>query len=158
VSVESNIGKGSTFTITIPLHIAEEKNSFDDSTDNSIDIKNIKILLAEDNIINQKLYLTILTKSGAEVVIADNGKEAINQLKKGEFDIVLMDVQMPVMDGITATEKIRKTGNKIPIIALTANAFKEDIDKCLKAGMNDFISKPIKMNKFISIIYSNLVK
>lgn len=108
-----------------------------------------RVLLVEDNQVNQMVARKMLEKSGYLVFIASNGEEAIHQLELAEFDIILMDCQMPVMDGFEATEKIRKLTNqdksKIPIIALTANAMKSDEDKCLEAGMNDFLTKPIRL-------------
>ncbi|MCJ7681823.1 MAG: response regulator, partial [Candidatus Aminicenantes bacterium] len=110
--------------------------------------KRLRILVAEDNPINQKVAAHILQKYGNTVILANNGKEALEALKKEEFDLILMDVQMPVMDGFQATAAIRKTekttGKHIPIIALTAHAMKGDKEKCLEAGMDDYVSKPIK--------------
>lgn len=106
-----------------------------------------KILLAEDNKINQKMAAKLLEKMGHSVVVAENGQEVVQWLKKAAFDIILMDIQMPVMDGVKATTIIREMeagGDKhTPIIALTAHAMKGDREKCLNAGMNDYISKPI---------------
>ncbi len=126
--------------------------------DKSGDSHKLKILLAEDNIVNQKVATSILGKKwGHEVTIANNGLEAIEALENSDFDIVLMDVQMPVMDGIEATIKIRNSNssrinNKIPIIAMTAHAMKGDKESFLEAGMNDYISKPINIDEFSVII------
>ena len=106
----------------------------------------LRLLLAEDNVINQKLALRILGKMGYDADVAGNGSEALNLMSLIKYDMVFMDVQMPEMDGITATKKIRKTHPKeLIIIAMTANALQGDKEKCLEAGMNDFISKPIKI-------------
>jgi signal transduction histidine kinase/CheY-like chemotaxis protein/streptogramin lyase len=115
----------------------------------------INILLAEDNPINQKLARYLLTKAGYGLTIVNNGVEAINRIKeaKMKFDLVLMDIQMPVMDGRDATRRIREMGfNDIPIIAMTAESMKGDREKCLDAGMNDYISKPIKREKVFDVI------
>ncbi|MBF0525979.1 MAG: response regulator, partial [Deltaproteobacteria bacterium] len=115
----------------------------------------LNILLAEDNKINQRLAQAMLESRGHNVTIVNNGVETISALKTFSFDLVLMDVQMPVMDGITATEKIRDkeklTGGHIPIIAMTAFAMKGDQDRCLEAGMDGYITKPI--NPSDAIIY-----
>ncbi|MEE8583838.1 MAG: response regulator [Acidobacteriota bacterium] len=108
----------------------------------------LDVLLAEDNAINQKLALRLLEKRGHRVTLANNGKEALERFRQGKFDVILMDVQMPVMDGLAATESIREMeaghGSRIPIIAMTALAMTGDRDRCLAAGMDDYVSKPIK--------------
>jgi two-component system, sensor histidine kinase and response regulator len=109
------------------------------------DLKGLKVLLVEDNVINQKLQKIILMKFGCDVVVASNGQEAIDKTVEGVFDAVFMDVSMPVLGGIDATAEIRKrVGAGLPIIAVTAYAGKEDREKCLEVGMNDFIAKPIR--------------
>ena len=107
-----------------------------------------KVLLTDDNIDNQRLVSMYLKKLGAEVVVANNGKEAVEKASTIDFDLILMDVQMPVMNGIDATKRLRKMKYKTPIIALTANAMKEDVDDCYDAGCNDFIQKPISQPEF----------
>ena len=108
----------------------------------------LKILLVEDNPINQKVASRVLEKAGHSVTIAGNGMEAITQVSDSEFDLVLMDVMMPEMDGITATVAIREselgTDRHLPIVALTANAMLGDREKCLEAGMDGYVSKPIQ--------------
>ena len=110
--------------------------------------KQLHILLAEDNIINQKMAVHILEKHHHKVKVANNGLEAVSMHRKESFDLVLMDVQMPKMDGFQATESIRKldktAGTHTPIIALTAHAMKGDKENCLAAGMDDYVPKPIK--------------
>ncbi|MDY6953864.1 MAG: response regulator, partial [Thermodesulfobacteriota bacterium] len=116
----------------------------------------LKILVAEDNAVNQKVVSRVLEKQGHTVLLAKNGKEAVASLEKERFDLVLMDVQMPEMDGLEATETIRKResglGARIPIIALTAHAMKGDRDQCLKAGMDDYVSKPIQPEELFQAI------
>jgi signal transduction histidine kinase/ligand-binding sensor domain-containing protein/CheY-like chemotaxis protein len=115
----------------------------------------VKILLVEDNHINQRVALALLSKTGIRVEVADDGIMALETLKKAMYDIVLMDIAMPNMDGLTATEKIRRElGLNIPVIAMTAQAMKGDSEKCFAVGMNDYISKPISPDAF----YKTLVK
>jgi len=107
----------------------------------------VRILLAEDNPVNQKLAKIMLTKAGYQVEIANNGKEAVDKLTGSpeDFDLIFMDIQMPEMDGLEASELIREKGlATIPIVAMTAHAMKGDRERCLEAGMNDYITKPIK--------------
>jgi signal transduction histidine kinase/CheY-like chemotaxis protein len=119
----------------------------------------LEILLAEDNPVNQETATIMLKKLGHSVVVANNGLEALDLLAQGSFDMVFMDVQMPEMDGLTATAKIREseesTETHIPIIAMTAHAMKGDKERCLEAGMDDYISKPIRRKevaKLLSIV------
>ncbi|MBF0508581.1 MAG: response regulator [Deltaproteobacteria bacterium] len=118
----------------------------------------LNVLLAEDGLINQRLAQTMLEGRGHTVSIVNNGAEALNTLDSFTFDLVLMDVQMPVMDGITATKKIREkeklTGGHIPIIAMTAFAMKSDQDRCLASGMDGYIAKPLDIGKTIKYIES----
>ena len=118
--------------------------------------KPLRILLVEDNIVNQKLALLLLRKRGHSVVVANNGLEAVEKHKSGDFDIILMDVQMPEMDGLDVTRAIRKyeqfTGKHIPIIAMTAHAFKKDEEICLNAGMDAYVSKPISKSLLFETI------
>jgi CheY-like chemotaxis protein len=126
--------------------------------------KKLNILVAEDNLINQKLILRVLEKKGFIVDIANNGRECVQKWGENTYDIILMDIQMPEMDGIEATEQIRKleddsSNSTIPIIALTAHAMKGDRERFLEAGMNNYISKPIKqaelMGAIEKLIYKN---
>ena len=118
--------------------------------------KQLKILLTEDNLINQKLGLRVLENRGHTVTIANNGLEALAILEKESFDLVLMDVQMPEMDGFEATQAIRQkekeTGHHIPILALTAHAMKGDMEKCMEKGMDGYVSKPIKAEELFEVI------
>jgi len=112
----------------------------------------LRILLTEDNIVNQRLASRILEKEGHDVVVAGNGREALAALAKSEFDVVLMDVQMPEMDGLEATAAIRKAGNHVPIIAMTAHAMSGDRERCLAADMDDYVSKPIGARALLDVI------
>jgi CheY-like chemotaxis protein/HPt (histidine-containing phosphotransfer) domain-containing protein len=108
----------------------------------------MKVLLAEDNAVNRTLATRLLQKHGHTVVVVENGRQALEALERETVDLVLMDVQMPEMDGLEATEAIRekekKTGDHLPIIALTAHAMKGDREKCLAAGTDDYLTKPIR--------------
>ncbi|TQV75252.1 response regulator [Aliikangiella marina] len=132
--------------------IGENQRADGQPAEKSIDDSPIKLLVAEDNIINQKVVEGILKKIDAEVTLVDNGQKAVDALSHTSFDVVLMDMQMPELDGIEATQKIRDSGlslNDIPIIALTANAMKEDHERCIDAGMNDYLTKPVKADTLI---------
>jgi len=114
-----------------------------------------RILLAEDNPVNQKLAVVLLRKAGFSVDVVDNGLQAVEKVKEGNYNAVLMDVQMPVLDGLEATMRIRKEakpGQHIPIIAMTAHALKGDRERCLDAGMDDYISKPLDPRVFLKVL------
>ena len=117
-------------------------------------LRDIRALLVEDNEINCEVAKEILQEAGLIVTIANNGREAVNKVKANTYDVVLMDIQMPIMDGYAATMEIREvpTYAKLPIIAMTANALSSDQEKCLLAGMNDYVSKPIDTTQLLSII------
>jgi signal transduction histidine kinase/ligand-binding sensor domain-containing protein/DNA-binding response OmpR family regulator len=116
-------------------------------------LKPLNILVAEDNLINQKMILKVLEKLGYQAALAVNGLEVIKMLDAHDYDLILMDVQMPEMDGLEATRQIRKHHKKQPvIIAMTANAMLEDREICIKAGMNDYISKPVKIDTLITML------
>lgn len=119
----------------------------------------MSLLLAEDNELNAEIAKTLLSDSGAKVTVVTDGKQAVEQFvhsQYGEFQVILMDIMMPVMDGIEATKKIRtlkrSDAKDIPIIAMIANAFQEDIQRCLDAGMNAHLAKPLEMDKVIEVI------
>lgn len=112
----------------------------------------IKILMAEDNELNQLMQKTVLEKLGYEVTVAENGQIACDYIQKDKYDIVLMDMQMPVLCGADATVKIREMGYKLPIIAMTANAYEEDRRVCIEAGMDSFLTKPLDVDKLIEEI------
>ena len=166
VEVESKIGVGSTFTVTIPCRIAsqEERQAKRDTT--SSDKKSLsgtKILLAEDNDLNAEIAVELLQEEGCTVDRAKDGVECVDMLEKaanGTYQLILMDIQMPVMNGCDAAKKIRRMEDlpkaDIPIIAMTANAFSEDKQAALDAGMNDHVSKPINRNILVPTIQKYL--
>ena len=167
VGVESLPGEGSMFWFSAQLHPAPPAEAHTDgrkttahgpaSIGSNLDvIKDARILVAEDNLLNQQVAVDLLEDVGARVRLASNGQEAIDLLQQRQFDCVLMDLQMPTMDGLQATRFIQTQPQlaRIPIIAVTANASKEDRNRCLEAGMVDFISKPFDPEHF----YATVVK
>ena len=159
VEVESKIGVGSTFTVTIPCRIASEDETQAKRETNPSDQKCLcgtKILLTEDNDLNAEIATELLQEEGCTVDRAKDGVECVDMLEKaanGTYQLILMDIQMPVMNGYDAAKKIRRMEDpqkaNIPIIAMTANAFTEDRQAALDAGMNDHIAKPINMNVLV---------
>jgi len=118
-------------------------------------IKDKRVLLVEDNIINQKIAEKMLDRIGLQIDIAKNGEEAVNLItdeEERDFHLIFMDVQMPIMNGLDATRKLRELNIEIPIIAMTANALKGDREVCIEAGMNDYIGKPVKMDDLETIL------
>ena len=162
ITVESKLGEGSCFTVVIPFEIDTNAKP-DGKKDFNEDISGIRVLLAEDNELNAEIAEFMLTESGAEVETVNNGLEAVQHFEASEpgtYDVILMDVMMPVMDGLTATRTIRalerQDAKTIPIIAMTANAFKEDAEKCIEAGMNAHIAKPLNDEKIKQTISEEL--
>ena len=160
--VDSEEGKGSAFTIRLPYLLSIEAMQ-ENETSQEIDFKSLgkrKVLVAEDVELNQFLARHILESWDFEVVIAANGREALEAMEQSSFDCVLMDVQMPEMDGIEATQRIRRLPDTvkagIPIIALTANALKGDSEKYIAAGMTDYLAKPFDEARLFRVISRNL--
>jgi len=151
LEVISKENKGSTFWFYLPLHVKSWTDTSQEETfvlRPSKNLKGIRVLIVEDNEINQSIVERMLQKEGMVCQIANNGKEALGMIESGvEFDIVLMDIQMPIMGGYEATRHIRKNHQKLPIIALTAAATVEDKQKALNSGMNDHLGKPIETFK-----------
>ena len=166
VEVESKIGVGSTFAVTIPCRIASQEETQAKRDTTSSDKKSLsgtKILLAEDNDLNAEIAVELLQEEGCTVDRAKDGVECVDMLEKaanGTYQLILMDIQMPVMNGYDAAKKIRRMDDlpkaDIPIIAMTANAFPEDKQAALDAGMNDHVSKPINMNILVPTIQKYL--
>ena len=168
ISLKSEVNKGSEFYFSIILTTEtddvkqiSENEADNEQTRSTPDtavkngMNNKKVLIVEDNEMNQILAIELLKKTGVNITTADNGKIALELLSTNRFDLILMDIQMPVMDGYMATKEIRKSQNNhnTPIIAMTANAMTHDVRRCLEIGMNDYISKPINPELFYSKIY-----
>ena len=165
ISVESEKGKGSTFTVELPLELTEaDKVQKQASPGDSTDLAGVKILMAEDNDLNAEIAMVQLEELGIHITRASDGKEALKIFasnQPGTFDIIFMDIMMPKMNGYEATKAIRALQNRpdartIPIIAMTANAFAEDVQASLDAGMNDHLSKPIVIDEVVKTIARNL--
>ena len=159
--VESEVGKGSTFHFTAPFGLQAAPGmlgapAVPETVQPAMQGKSLRFLLAEDNEVNQKLAVWILEKRGHSVTVAANGQEALDALAKEQFDVVLMDVQMPKMNGLEATRIIRQneqtTGRHMPIIAMTALAMKGDRERCLEAGMDEYVSKPIQPDQIFQTL------
>jgi PAS domain S-box-containing protein len=154
IEAESALGVGSTFTVSLSLPLSDhaprsaERSELKDMTT----VPHARILVADDALTNQKVALQMLGKIGLQGSIASNGDEAVRMLSREHFDLVLMDCQMPVMDGFAATRLIRsgvagEANRQIPIIAMTANALAGDRERCLQSGMNDYLAKPVVLDE-----------
>ena len=172
----SRLGEGSTFWITARLYktgtdsptetIPEHERLIQPYSGADGSQKNCNILIAEDNLINQKVVQKILEKEGHSIDVVANGLEAVKAAETAKYDVILMDIHMPQMDGLDATRKIREmeetSGERVAVIALTASAMKKDKDECLKAGMDDYIIKPINKGELIKainrVMYANADK
>lgn len=161
IVVESEKNVGSTFTVTLSFEIDThyEEEQYPKQKFVKENLSGIKVLLVEDNELNMEIAKFILENSGMKVETASNGKEALDifaSSEEKEFDLILMDIMMPVMDGLTATKKIRemnrKDASQIPVFAMTANAFTDDIEESRKAGMNEHLSKPLDEDKMLDVI------
>ena len=162
IEIESEVGKGTKTTVMIPFEIATQEQILEEQQKEKEfvpeDIKGKRILVAEDNELNAEITLTVLKEKGLLVERTANGKECVEMLKEKPadyYDMILMDIQMPEMDGYQATEMIRNLGDSraaVPIVAMTANAFEEDRQKALDAGMNAHVSKPVDMNVLFRVM------
>ena len=163
ISVDSTLGVGSTFTVTFALKLTDLEVVCEAVKDRVLktfaDVSGMKVLLVEDNDLNIEVALMLLEDAGVKVDVAKNGKEAVDKFlasKEGDYDLILMDVMMPVMNGYEATKTIRSSthplGATIPIIAQTANAFQDDIKKVKEVGMNTHISKPIDEENLLNVL------
>ena len=163
INVESELGKGTKFTVMIPFEIVQKQEDIPVSKSDVSLLKGKRVLLVEDNDLNMEIASEMLKMNDMEVITAKNGQEALHVFETSplfSIDMILMDMQMPVMDGCQATEMIRQLdrpdAKTVMIIALTANAFSEDVSKALRAGMNAHVSKPIRM-KVLNQVMSDLL-
>ncbi len=154
IGVESEVDKGSTFWFTFRAKTATKPLIEQQGKHNKkIDVKNLQILLVEDNAINQKVFSISLKYLGHSVTLADNGLQALEKVKTGNFDLILMDVQMPVMDGITATKQLKQMYTDLPpIVGLSANAFEGDREKYIELGMDEYLTKPLEEEDFLEVL------
>jgi signal transduction histidine kinase/CheY-like chemotaxis protein len=162
LTVISKEGEGSTFSLTLPVGVDTRDNSFLDrhnltqelrAEDESATSKfSGRVLVAEDTLTNQVLVKLLLRRMGLEVTVAADGKEAVDKALSGDFDLILMDIQMPNMNGHEATRALREKGLATPIVALTAHAMKGDDKKCIESGCDDYLSKPIDRPKLLAVI------
>jgi CheY-like chemotaxis protein len=164
VALTSRPDEGSVFTLVIPTNVdiseepqleslnVQQKNNTKEQDITSQKVFEGKILVAEDTATNQMLIKRLLTRAGLDVEIVADGKAAVESGMKEEFDVILMDIQMPGMSGLEATMALRDKGLVTPIIALTAHAMKGDEEKCIKAGCSDYLSKPINVTKLMNIL------
>ncbi|MEQ9306483.1 MAG: response regulator [Marinoscillum sp.] len=158
INVTSKLGKGSTFSFE--LQMKEVKKTPQSTSGTRTELhhqpETTRILLAEDNVINQMVVKSILEPKGYQLTIVNNGQEVIEEIYKDSYDVILMDVQMPIMGGLDATRFIRNATeaplSETKIIALTASVLKEDIKACYNVGVNDFLSKPFKTNELLEKI------
>jgi PAS domain S-box-containing protein len=149
----SEQGKGSTFWFTFPAMAAEVPTSALKDNNSGTPKRRIGILLAEDKVVNQKVISLMISSMGHNIHIACNGQKALEMFEPGKFDLILMDIQMPVMDGVTATQKLKeKYDNLPPIVGLSANAFEGDREKYMALGMDEYITKPVKKEDFEELI------
>ena len=151
--LESEPGLGSTFQFTARFRRGSQPKApaAPETIAEPHPCPPLRILLAEDNLINQKMAVRMLEKCGHSVTVANNGREVLELLEQQTFDLILMDVQMPEMDGLEASRIIRQreqnTGNHIPIVAMTAHAMKGDRERCLAAGMDGYVAKPVRFEE-----------
>lgn len=161
INVKSKEGVGSEFYVKMAFSVSQEETSYEiQSSDNHLKIlsqKTMRILLAEDHKLNQKLAITYLNNFGLDVDLAENGIEAIEKFKHKHYDLILMDIQMPFLDGYDASRQIRQElKSDIPIVAMTANIMADEREKCLSVGMTDYISKPFKEIDLFNIINNHI--
>jgi CheY-like chemotaxis protein len=157
IDVNSAPGEGSTFRVTIPVEQATSLTEIDDPAAEASPavVRGAHILVAEDNLLNQKVVTHMLTRLGHSVQIVSDGRQAVDAARRGRYDVILMDCQMPEMSGYDAARVIRRHGGSaawLPIIALTANAMSTDRQRCIDAGMDDYITKPVNIATLAKVL------
>jgi PAS domain S-box-containing protein len=167
IGVDSEVGRGSIFWFTVTLErsgvVSQTLDTDKEVVSQVVPPKKFSILIVEDNLVNQKVSIAMLAKLGYHADVAANGRVALEHLEKKSYDLILMDCQMPIMDGYEATRLIRTQPtfpNNIPIIAMTANTMKGDREKCLESGMTDYVEKPVRLNVLEEVLskYSSNIK
>lgn len=163
LKLDSKLGVGTVFSFSIPVmasKVGKQEEEFSEDNKASRVVTPLRILLAEDNRVNQKLAVKILEKEKHIVTVVENGKEAVAAFLEDKFDVVLMDIQMPALDGVVATYHIRALprGADIPIVAMTAHAMKGDREKYLKKGMDGYITKPFRPKELLDILHELTTK
>lgn len=151
IGFSSVVDKGTTFVVELPFDLG--KSALKEVEEENYDVSGLHVLVVEDNEINREIATFMLESVGIVPTCVNNGKEALDKLKEGTYDCILMDVMMPVMGGLEATRQLRAMGIGTPIIAMSANAFKDDVERSLKAGMNAHLSKPIDEKLLVKTIY-----
>jgi PAS domain S-box-containing protein len=163
IGVKSKLGKGSIFHFSLPFKtilssMSEEQTGYEEAFDLEPLGQQLRILVVEDNLVNQELTLIYLNMLHCNGDLANNGEEALLKLSEQSYDLILMDIQMPKMDGIAATLEIRKKDTVTPIIAMSAHALSKEKEKCFNIGMNDYIAKPFKIEALQAIIIKHTQK
>jgi CheY-like chemotaxis protein len=160
IYVDSKKGEGSVFSVKIPLEVTSKKKKNAQCHEHIQTKHKLKVLIAEDDLVNQKIVQKMVESLGHDASVVSNGLQAVEACKKDKFDVVLMDMQMPVLNGIDATKKIRQyeqenDQRKIPILALTANALAQHKKMCFEAGMTGYFTKPVTMNSIEEMLKIN---
>jgi CheY-like chemotaxis protein len=152
--VESELGRGSVFRVFLPLEEAGAEAPEEAGARTEEARRALRILVAEDNPVNQLLARKLLETRGHDVDVVSDGRRAVEAVGAGGYDLVLMDVQMPEMDGYEAARRIRANGGRLPIVAMTANAMEGDRERCLESGMDGYLSKPVSVEALAALIGS----
>jgi CheY-like chemotaxis protein len=165
ITVSSEPGKGSIFAFFVELEPFDENGNAVPRVDEVVENQRYdgrRLLLVEDNAINQEIAIAVLTDLGAIVETAENGEEGVKAFLEKDYDLIFMDIRMPIMDGFEAARRIRSSGKhsalSIPIIAMTADAMREDREASIAAGMNDHIAKPIDISEIKAVLYFQLAR
>jgi CheY-like chemotaxis protein len=148
LTAEVEPSPGATFILELPAEVVEPPRSPSDLPEGT----RLRVLLVDDNAVNRRVGQRLLEKEGYAVEVSEGGREALDYLSRARFDLVLMDVQMPDLDGLETTRALRLRGDSTPIVALTANALVGDRELCLGAGMNEYLTKPLDLAKLRDIV------
>ena len=146
LGVESQVDVGSRFSFVVPLPVAEAPAEAPRAAPDQVPHVGARVLVVDDNSINQRVVQAMLIRLGCETTVVDDGAKAVDRVKNETFDLVLMDCQMPGMDGFEATRQIRRLPSDVPIVALTANVLEEDEKRCFEVGMDAFLAKPVRLD------------